>query len=239
MTEAKATEEKSFKDKVRNSWEVRSLIFIARMLAVVLFIGYLASTWRTAAGWVQLKWVRSQSVAETSSIAEQYLSINKPDKLLEWISLRPAEDRDTIMKQLEPLSGRIGSGVFLLYSKWQMEAGDTEKAVFWRQYALYRLRYDALRCGSPDSAKSMQGLLALFPDTKVQGYINAHPDIVRKSVRQVLDYDARWPAENNPVDICPSLTKLEGGSFKMVPREHWAAIRHTLRFVTEEFLKNK
>lgn len=219
----------------RQSWEIRSVKFVLRAAAALLFIAYLFIVSPAALTWVRKEWVLRQPLETLSRVAEESIAQDAPKKLLQWISLRPEAEREEIIKRLEPYTGKISSYIFLNFSNWAMQAGRPEEAVFWRQYGLYRLRYDALRCGAPNSVENMTGLLVLISRSRVQGYLNQHPDIVEKSVRDVLAYDERHPAENNPTDTCYILQKIESGQYvyETVDREKWPGIRLGLRASTE------
>lgn len=216
----------------KQSWELGSLIFVGRTIGVILFIGYLCATTPSAWQWGQVKWVRAQSLDTLTAVAEKSIA-GDPRNLIRWLEARPSYEHAIIMEKLEPYSGKISSAIFLLYSRWTLDLGQEEEAVFWRQYGRYRLRYDALRCGAPESSKNMSGVLSIFPDSGVQKIIEKNPSIIRTSLKRVLDFDAKHPAENNPIDICPTIQKMDGGGFEMVERKYWASIRHTLRMVTE------
>lgn len=219
----------------RQSWEIRSVKFVLRTAGALLFIAYLFIVAPMALKWVQKEWVLRQPLEAVSKVAEESIAQDTPKKLLQWIAVRPQAEREEIIKRLEPYVGKISSYTFLNFSNWAMQAGKPEEAVFWRQYGLYRLRYDSLRCGAPNSLENMSGLLALMPPSRVQGYLNQHPDIVEKSVRDVLAYDDKHPAGNNPTDTCYILQKIESGQYvyEMVDREKWADIRLDLRASTE------
>lgn len=219
----------------QQSWEIRSIKFVLRAIAALLFIAYLFIVSPMALNWVKKEWVLMQPVEAVSKVAEQSISQDTPKKLLHWIAVRPASEHEEIMKRLEPYVGKISSYTFLNFSSWMMQADKPEEAVFWRQYALYRLRYDSLRCGAPNSMENMSGLLELMPRSRVQGYLNKHPEIVEKSVRDVLAYDEKHPAMNNPTDTCYILQKIESGqyAYQTVDREKWEDLRLDLRASTE------
>jgi hypothetical protein len=217
--------------KTEQSWEKRSILFILRAIGVILFLAYLAVTGPSALSWGELKWVRFQPLEQITQVAERSIK-RDPQDLVKWVSMRPSYERKQIMEKLEPYSGQISSGMFLIYSHWMMDSGQEKEAIFWRQYGRYRLRYDALRCGSPQSTKTWRDFCPL-PDRGVQEAIAKDPSIVKISLQRVLDFDAKYPADNNPIDICPTIQKLDGGKFAMVKREDWRTIRHTLRLMTE------
>lgn len=208
-----------------------------KIITTVLFLSYLLLTAKPAYLWAKTTWVRQQPPERLVQILDQSLKENDPEFLTEWISMRPRAERDSIMKALEPHAGDIGSTNFLIYSMWMKSEDRKTDALFWRQYARYRLRLDALRCGSPGAVDSVAQLLDAFPDRELQKMLDEDKNLLRQSLKQVLDFDAKHPALNDPASICENINSLQRGNFVPVGREKWAAIRHTLRIVTEEALK--
>ncbi len=224
--------------KLKESWEYRSVRFLLRIMTYMLLIAYLAGSAPSAWRWAELKWIRSHSLSELPQVLEKSIAEKMPENLTDWVLYRPKEDRAEIMRVLEPHTGKISSFTFIHYSFWAMEDGRGEEAVFWRQFANYRLRYDALRCGSVDGEKDVTRLLNTFSDKKVQAVMDADPSLNKKSILWALEKDAKYPAENYPSDICSYVnTKNKRKNGSLVPEDKWAGIRHSLRIVAEMRLK--
>lgn len=222
----------------RRSWEIRSLFFIMRIMAVLFFISYLIFASGSSWVWIKMKWVRHQPVEQVTERAEAYIKAGKGEKVLEWVSLRHPSDRPVIMEKLAPLVSELDSALFLNYSQWTARAGDMDQAIFWTQYARYRLRFDALRCGIDSSVNDMTGLLELASIKGVRETIDKNPDIVGKSLQQVMDFDAKQPAANDPKSLCKKLADLNQTTARVMPRENWAETRHMLRLVTEKAIRD-
>lgn len=214
--------------KVRNSWEMRSLFFLARAGAVLLCITYILFTIQPALSWVEMKRIRAAPLSQIEKVADAALAADRPRQLKDWMNYRPASERAEIIRLLDSRAPKLESLTFLTYSRWMWRAGDREAALFWQQYALFRLRYDSLRCGRP---KEMAKLIANFDLLPV-------PDMAQ-SLRAVLDYDKAHPADNNPRSMCILLYNLSGAEdlLSIVPREAWKPLYETLRSVTEYRLK--
>ena len=90
-----------------------------------------------------------------------------------------------------------------------------------------------MRCGSVKAIENLDQLLELFPHPIFPPETEENPDEISRSLHRVLDYDAKYPAENNPDDVCDSLRAMEPGKFATVQRPRWADIRHSLRYLTE------
>jgi len=229
--------EEKISEKIKGSWEFKTVFFILRVLGVLAFVVYLGMSAPAAFAWGQVFWVRSQPLAQLETIRDRALAADDPMLLTNWVQRRPMFESDEIMQRLEPDSGKIGSLLFLRYARYLHQAGQNEEAAFWQLYARYRLRYDALRCGAPDGPETMTMILGFLAQNDVQESIEADDQKLATEIERVLKFDAKYPAENNPSDICPIVQKLSGGNYAMVPRENWAVIRHTLRMVTELSIK--
>lgn len=224
--------------KFKESWEYRSVRFLLRIMAYALLFAYLAGSAPSAWRWAHLKWIRFQPLTEFGQIVEKSIAEKNPEEPMNWVLYRSREDRAEIMRILEPHTGKISSFTFIHYAFWAMEEGRGEEAVFWRQYANFRLRYDALRCGSVDGEKDVTHLLETFSDKKIQAVQDADPSLDKKSILWVLEKDAKYPAENYPSDICRFVnTRNKRKNGALVPEDKWAGIRHSLRIVAELRLK--
>lgn len=214
--------------KLRHSWEVRSILFLLRCMAVVIFIAYLSVTFLSPGQWLHLKWVRHQPLENVTTIAEQSIAMRNPPHLLDWIAERPAEERPLIMEKLESFTPRLSPFTFWTYAAWMDRAGRKEDAVFWQQYMLYRLRFDMLRCGVDTSDTGFK-----------QNYKFRPVENTEALIQKVLDFDSKWPANNDPLYTCVRLERFNREKYigQPAPEEHWKSVRHTLRVVTEESLR--
>lgn len=219
---------------IKDSWEFKTGKFILRIVAALFFISYLLMTVPHAAAWAWQSYYRQQPMSAMQGYLEKAVKGDGAD-LLKWIRARQPSERPEILAQLEPHTGKLPSMFFMTFARWAAEEDNVDKAVFWHFFARYRLRYDALRCGAPDSVENMDGLLSLIPEGQIT------PTIARKSktllaenLQEVLDFDAKYPAENSPKDICDLIFKIEGAKFLLVAPRHWNVIRHDLRRITEQ-----
>jgi len=222
------------KKTFRESWEYRSGRWLLRAVGVLLFIGYLGGTAPSAVTWAQTKWVRSDPLTELPRIADYYINHQYSNqKLHKWVALRPESETPEIIKILEPFTPKLSTLTFLTYSSRLKHLGQEDDALFWWQFTLYRARFDALRCGSVKSVEHLSTLVKYLPHPEFPPSKLRNSAEVIKSLHAVLDYDAKYPAHNNPDDICDSLRALEPGKFQTVRPEKWQDIRHSLRIITE------
>jgi len=220
-------------EKIRDSWEYRSGKFVLRIVAALFFLSYLSAAAPMAWTWAWSAYYKNQPPSALDRLIEKNLLAPNQTELLTWIKLRPALERTIIMEKLSPHTALLDPFFFLLYSHWSAEALEAEDIVFWHMYARYRFRYDALRCGAPDSVANMQGILELMPNAYIDAMLERWPYLLKPSLQRVLDYDAEYPAANNPARICEVIYNIEGRRYKMVSQKYWASIRHTLRMQTE------
>lgn len=222
----------------RDSWEFKSAKIVLRIMGVLFFLGYLSLTVASAWTWSQAKWVLHTSVSALPAKADYYLNkVYKPEKLYYEVSLRPSAETEEIIKLLEPYTGRMSSYTFLLYSARLSRMGKIDDALFWWQFGRYRARFDALRCGSVEAVSNLSKILQILPHPDFPPDTETESMTVIKSLHKVLDYDAQYPAENIPEDICNPLRALEDGKFQSVGFDRWRTIRHSLRSTTEFRLK--
>lgn len=223
-------EEKGFRD----SWEFRSGKFALRIAAFLIFLGYLGITGASTVNWVQLKWVRAQSLERLPGLADHYLNkVFKPEKLNKWVSMRRRGETEDIIRILLPYTGRLPTFTFFYYSLQLKELGKIEDSLFWWQFARYRARFDALRCGSVTAVENLDSLLEHIPHPEFPPDAERDSKEVIESLLSVLELDAHYPAENLPEELCTPLRAMEPGKFKSVEVPRWRAIRFTLRKMTE------
>lgn len=229
-----ATPEEEQPGGFRQSWEYRSVRFVLRIVAVLFFLGYIGFTMKSAITWVETKWVRAQPLDRLPRLADHYLNkVYKPHKLYDWVSMRHPRDTEEVIKKLEPFTGRLSTFTFIWYAMQLKQQGRTQEAMFWWQFARYRARFDALRCGSVKAVENLGELLDLLPHPEFPPEMTPESPEVVRTVIDALDYDARYPADNLPEDLCEALRALEPGKYASVPVTSWANIRYTLRYMTE------
>lgn len=211
---------------------------ILRIAGAFFFISYLSFAGPSAWGWGWATYYKSQSLSALDSMVQS--TINRPDQsdLLIWVRMRPEHEHEQIIEKLTPYSGQLDPFIFMTFSKWTARAMNVEASLFWHFYARYRIRFDALRCGAPDSVKTVEGIMSFMPDKHIKFALQTSPDLLPLLLQQVLDHDAKYPAGNNPVRICSVVQKLEGKTFRTVNPEVWPRIRHNLRIATEINIKD-
>lgn len=224
-------------NKLKLSWEYRSGKFILRIVAALFFFSYLMATMPSAWAWAWSAYYKNQPPSHIDSLIEKHINTNDQSKILSWVQLRPADERADIQEKLLAHSTVLDSYAFLVFSDWALEQRELKEAIFWNFFGRYRLRYDALRCGTPNAVDNVKGLAALLSYDVFEKILAEHPGLVPVMIKRVLDYDAHHPAENDPTNICNFIYNLEKGDFAMVKRENWLPLRHTLRAVTEYNLK--
>lgn len=233
----KAEPATSTKDKLKASWEYRSGKFVLRIVAALFFFSYLAATMPSAWAWAWASYYKNQPPSQIDALIEKHVNTSDQSKIMGWIQLRPAEERASIQEKLLAHSPVLDSYAFLIFSDWALEKRELQDAIFWNFMGRYRLRYDALRCGTPNAVENIKGLAELLSYDVFEKILTQHPGLVPVMIKRVLDYDANHPAENDPTGICNFIYNLEKGNFVMVRREEWPPVRHTLRAVTEYNLK--
>ncbi|MCE9508245.1 MAG: hypothetical protein K8R48_08060 [Alphaproteobacteria bacterium] len=178
-----------------------------------------------------------QSISDLSSVIQAAIDEGRPGDVFTWVHLRPLAETAALIDIITPESGKLNPDIFFEISSRQIRQGLMEDALFWSQLGRYRLRYDALRCGAPDSVETLSKIMQVLSSPKLQNLLQQHPELVKKSLKQVLDFDAKYPANNSPASICATVNKITKSNAPQIPREQWGRIRLTLRAVAEQNLK--
>lgn len=178
-----------------------------------------------------------QSLSDLTGVIQTALEEGRPSDVTAWVHLRPQDETAALIDAISPQSGQLDPYVFFELSARQMRLGHEEDAFFWHQLGRYRMRYDVLRCGAPDGVEVLDRFLALFPSDKFQDTLQKRPELLKKSIRQVLDFDAKYPAENDPASFCAAIDKLAKSNVLPATRQQWDGIRGMLRSVSEKSLK--
>lgn len=222
----------------RGTWEYRTLRWLFRFFIGAAFLFYFGLTTSLTWTWFQTKYVRLYPVEKAAELAQEKLLGPNPDpeSLRSWIAMRPSSDGAALMKLLDQYIEWMSGMTFVVYGSWMTDQGKMDEAVFWRQYARFRIRYDALRCGSHDAPALVTEILNQFPQPAIKAHIQEHPELQSKILRQVLDFDAKHPPLNDPTEFCKALVAGEEYrdqiKVKMQPKTEWPAIHDTLRGIS-------
>lgn len=149
-----------------------------------------------------------------------------------WMNARPPEETDALLRIVTPLSAELQPMAFFELFRREQARGRMEEALFWLQLGRYRLRYDALRCGGkPEDAQALEKPLKALPSKKMEAYLHANPGMLKKALQRVLDFDAQYPAHDDPTHLCQAV-------HNSVPyaEPSWEMWRKQLRQSTEAFI---
>ncbi|MEZ0262088.1 MAG: hypothetical protein ACAH80_13855 [Alphaproteobacteria bacterium] len=225
--------------KMRRGIVFKIFVFSFKALYVLAFLCYLALGSAMTYSWATTKWNRHYPPEHAGRLCQKYATGKDPapDKIVDWIMARNATEADVIIAALEPCTPYLSSTTFLAYSNWKYQLGKLEEALNWRQYARFRARFDALRCGSNDAGDNLNSIIDISARDELQQLMERNPSLLPKSITWTLEYDAKFPPpQNNPYDLCKQLTSLETGKFRMVPRSDWGGIHNTLRQLSAYFV---
>ena len=233
--EAEAKSKKGF----MNLWEFRALRFIFKLIIYLVFFSCIGLTGSLTWNWFTTKFVRMQPIEQAVEVAQKnlYAVPPNPDAVRSWLARRPFSEADELIKLMDPFVGRMSGMTFIIYAGWLANEGKIDDAVFWRQYARFRIRYDAVRCGSYDAVGLINDILNDVPQPAVKQRLTEAPEILPDILLKVLQYDKEHPAANDPKEFCDGLTK--GEEFKtntkiaMTKPQEWPGIYGSLRGVTK------
>lgn len=226
-------------DAVKNSWEWKTARFIFKFFLYSILLLYIAFTLPAATNWVKQQWMAFDIPPEQriDFITQETEKGNKVDALL-LMQIVPLDQNEELFTALAPLTPTLPNSYFFTLSQRAFKAGNLEDGVFWEQYARWRLRYDALRCKGVDMVEVSNRIANIGSANKYFDYaITQNPNLIKKSIQRVLDFDAQYPPANNPSEICKAYAKvIQHSSSEIVEEEHWEQVRETLRATTENFL---
>lgn len=222
----------TFKWKGLKSIEFRILWWMLRAAGVMAFLGYLVVSLAGTFTWAQIMSTRAQAFSRGAEIAAEQGAAAAE----RWIFYRPGDESQKIIETFAPLSGPMSPAVFLNFSDRAFHMGDMDRAKFWNMMARFRLRYDLMRCGMPEAVEKAEKFLRAFAVAGGGGVAEIAEDEQARYAREVLDFDAKYPAENDPEVFCGLMRQTGAAGLAAMPREKWEAVRLSLRRVTEEGL---
>lgn len=224
-------------ENLRSTWEYKTIALIFRALVALIIILYLALTAPYIWPWAQASYARSQPIETFEQLLTQAIKNNDFSWAYRWLQARPGNEAQEHATVLERHITNIPALLLYTMPRASKQAGDIDGQRFWLTYTQYRIRFDTLRCGIPglvdkyEQLKSFAHTLGGESDPMQEIYND--PAKMAAMLQQVLDYDAKYPAVNQPHFTCDTFAKFVTHTANIVPQESWATIRHTLRLTTE------
>lgn len=215
----------------------RILKLILKGAAVFLLVTYVLMGLSYAIRVAKIEINRQQSLSTLQNVIREAVDSNKPQDVATWIRMRPVTETEAITDIIIPNSGALEAGTFITLSLRNLRIDKPEDALFWLQMARYRMRFDALRCQAGAAAPSYEALLAAMTPAQIDRLLVKHPELVKKSVQRVMDFDAKYPAANAPDYTCKMLGDIARHPLAPIPREKWEAVRKSLRISTLSALR--
>ncbi len=208
-----------------------------RFFAALLLLVYVIMGASAAFTFFQLTLNRIQDIKELPYIIQSAVLNNRLEKVEAWVRLRPASETDALIEAITPAAGDLGPKVFLDLSQRELQRGRKEEALFWAQYARFRYRFDVLRCGIAQANDVIGGLMEDFSPPEIDVLLRQQPELVKKSVQRVLDFDSQHPAQNKPDLTCTASSRMTQVDAQPVSSDQWDAVRNFMRRTTEIFLQ--
>jgi hypothetical protein len=211
--------------------------FFFKLAVALALITYVFFGMGTTIQLVKINSNKKQDIGALNEVIDQAVRNGEPHAATSWVRLRPLTETDIIIDIVTPKSADLEPGMFFELFRRQISLDNTEDALFWEQLARFRLRYDAIRCQVPDGYKSLEGVLNFFESDKIIKMLKNDPKIQEKSLREVLDFDEKYPAHNNPAFTCDIIRKSSGIIAQQMPEKDWNRERLSMRRAAEIFLK--
>jgi hypothetical protein len=230
--------------KPRN-WLVRLLRFVLKFFVAILVVLYvLAGTAATKELYKRNEY-RAQDISTLDPLLDEFAQNSAPESGMAdggdaahvegWIKARPLAETDKLIEIVSPKSAVLGPNVFFEFSRRELQLQKPEEAFFWMQLGRFRFLFDLIRCGAdPDSTKVFDPVFSRMHAEQTDSLLRAHPEVLKKTAQRVLDFDAKYPAHDNPALIC----KPVSANFQLPTEElNWEGYRQLLRKHTAAFLK--
>lgn len=207
---------------------LRGLLMLAVGLCLFIYAWFgMAAALRLAAAY---HYSQQDISAVTKLVNNPQLGEN-PAKVRDWLMARPLAETPALIKTLTPLSGKLDYNTFFELYRREARRGNMEDALFWEELGLFRQRYDIVRC---DLKSETERLIAKSLNKEqpedIQKYLRGHPDRLIKALRRLLDFDAQYPAANDPTVLCRSFNP------KAAP-DLWGGYRPGMRQQVEKYIQ--
>jgi len=213
---------------------MKKFLRILKNTALALLLGIYVYTGFSAAGYLLTRaTVRAQDVSILPHFIDMAIEQKKPEKIALWISQRKKEDAEKIAETLAAKADVLSYETFLTLSRLFYTAHKLDDSYFWMQYARYRLRYDALRCGGSTGAADIARLIDATTPPEIDAAAEKRPALLKKSLIRVLNLDEKKPPRNDPATVCKIIGVLEGRDAAPLPAAQQAPLRAQLRAATQ------
>jgi len=222
-------------EKTAAQWLLLPFRYLLKALIVAAFLVYVLAGVSATMDLYQRTLLRTQDTNVLYAVIDDSVQKNDPKLVSSWLHARPLEETDQLVKMIIPKSPVLSYNAFFEIFQREQKLGRTEEALFWLQLGRFRLRYDTYRCGAEEAGlKAFEPILNLAQSPETDALMREHPALLKKTVQRVLDFDAKYPAHNDPGPICKTLNQ------ELPVEEHnWEPFRQLLRKHTEKFLQDQ
>lgn len=211
--------------------------FLVKLIVAVVFIIYVYVGMAATTELYKRNQYRAQDISvlygELDEVAQ---GSGDTRQIAEWLRARPLAETDKLIDVVTPKSSSLGPDVFFEFSRRELKLGKPEESLFWTQLGRFRLLFDLIRCGAdPDRIKIYSTIFERMHSDQTDALLRAHPELMKKTAQRVLDFDAKYPAHDNPDLIC----KPVNGKFQLPTDEiNWEGYRQLLRKHTSAQFKS-
>jgi len=208
--------------------------FAFRFLVVVVLLGYVFIGMAATNALYKRNMYRGQDMSSLYADIDDVAQGGDSKIVTAWLIARPLAETDKLVEIITPKSAALEPAVFFEISRRQLALGRPEEALFWLQLGRYRLVYDIIRCGAePDAIAIFDPVFKRMHVQATDDLLQAHPELLKKTVQRVLDFDAKYPAHDNPLGICKAVLP----KFALPAEEiNWEGYHQLLRKHNQDFL---
>ncbi len=215
-------------------WTLLLFRFAGKLAVFALFLVYIFVGTSSAMDLYARNKLRAQDINALYAVIEDATHSGDFRTVTAWVKARPLAETDTLVKMIIPKSPALEYSTFYEIAQREVQLERPEEALFWLQLSRFRLRYDTIRCGaSAASIKAFDRVMDLMQLDAVSDLIATYPSMQKAAVQKVLDFDEKYPAHNNPLMLCKTISvELP------VEEQYWENFRKLLRPKTTDFLQS-
>ena len=214
------------------SWKV--VRFALKSVIALLMLFYVAAGVMSAISLYMQSRYKAEPIYALETLVDQAALSGDKGEIAAWLSSRPLAETPAELKILIPESAPLSPQSFFAIFRRELKLGHPKEALFWLQLGRYRLLYDLLRCGgTPEEERMLNKMLNIMPSPQIDALIRAHPEYINEALQRVLDFDAQYPAADDPALFC----NLAVHADQPADRVDWPLYHQALRDMTERHIR--
>lgn len=224
--------------KKSRHWALKVPAFVFKFCIGILLAIYVYFGTGAAMALYKINTYRAQDISVLAvELDEVAKGDGDPMHAVDWIRSRPLAETGRLIDIVTPKSMPLGADLFFEFYRRELALNKPEEAYFWMQMGRFRLVYEIIRCGAdPDRAGAYNLIFKNMHSPQTDELLRTHPEMLKKTAQRVLDFDAKYPAHDDPALICkPILGQYQAPADEV----SWESYRQQLRKHTAQQFADK